>query len=86
MKKLDVLRQEIDGIDEQMLQLLKQRLVVVKKIGIWKKQNNEPALDKQRWSQVLKSRLQLARRLKIDETLIKKMFGLIHEEALRIEK
>ncbi|HHT98511.1 MAG TPA: chorismate mutase [Acholeplasma sp.] len=46
--KLDELRKEINTIDEQIMDLFKQRMSVSKKIGEFKKQNNLPILDSKR--------------------------------------
>lgn len=46
--KLDELRKEINTIDEQIMDLFKQRMFVSKKIGEFKKQNNLPILDSKR--------------------------------------
>jgi len=46
--KLDELRKEINTIDEQIMDLFKQRMSVSKKIGEFKKQNNLAILDSKR--------------------------------------
>jgi len=86
MEELEVLRQQIDDIDRKFLALLKQRMAFVKKIGFWKKQNNIVPLDKKRWQEVLRSKMLIGRRLGLNKPFIKKIYELIHQEALKIEK
>ena len=84
-KTLDQLRKEIDQIDQQMIQLLAARLRVVKKVGEYKKERNLPALDQNRWQEVLANRLKQAKELNLNENFITETYELIHQEALKIE-
>ena len=45
---LDKLRNEIDRIDDELINLFKQRMEVVKQVSDFKKENNLPTLDKSR--------------------------------------
>lgn len=73
--KLEDLRKQIDGLDEQIVFLLVKRMKTVKKIGKLKKKNNIQVFDKERWQKVIKSK----------RGFIKKIWELIHREALKIE-
>ncbi|MFA6016908.1 MAG: chorismate mutase [Patescibacteria group bacterium] len=74
--KLESFRKQIDEIDESTVNLLAERMKVVRKIGQLKKKNNLPVLDKSRWQKIIKSK----------KGYIKKIWEIIHEEALKIEK
>ena len=74
--KLEELRKQIDEIDEQIVSLLAKRMKVVKTVGQLKMKNNIPILDKSRWQKIIKSK----------KGYIKKIWEIIHKEALRIEK
>jgi len=86
MNMLETYRKQIDEIDEQIIKLLASRLEIVKKVWEWKKENNMQPLQPSRWQQVLESRKQLAKKFWVNEELIEKIWDLIHEEALRLEK
>jgi len=86
MEKIDLLRQQIDILDKELIGILSKRLKVVNKIGDLKKQLKIPALQPKRWQEVLKSRKNLAHKLKLNENFIEDIFNLIHKEALKIEK
>lgn len=74
--QLESLRKQIDEIDKQIVSLLAKRMKVVKKVGRFKKKNNIPVFDKSRWEKVISSKKGFA----------KKIWKIIHDEALRIEK
>lgn len=76
MKDLEDLRKQIDEIDGRIVNLLAKRMMVVKKVGQLKKKNNIPVFDKSRWEKVIGSK----------KGFVKKIWKIIHEEALRIEK
>lgn len=85
-KKLENYRSQIDRIDKDLIKLLAKRYQIVKKIGQLKKRLSLPPLDKKRWQEVLLSRISWGRKLGLSETLIKKIYQLIHHYALIIEK
>lgn len=86
MEKIDFLRQEIDVLDKELIDILSKRLKVVNKIGNLKKQLKMPALQAKRWQEVIKSSKKTVRKLKLNEDFIENIFNQIHKEALRIEK
>ena len=45
---MDNYRKIIDNIDEQIMKLLEERLLLVKDVGLYKRQNNIPVLDQKR--------------------------------------
>jgi len=73
--ELEFFRKQIDEVDEQIVNLLAKRMKVVEKVGKYKKENNIPPLDKKRWQEVIKTK----------KGFIKKIWEIIHEEALKIE-
>jgi len=86
MLKLDFYRDQIDKIDRKLIELLAKRFRIVGEIGQLKRDVGLPPLDKKRWQQVLKTRMEWGEKQGIDSILIKKIYQLIHKEALKIEK
>ena len=80
---LDTLRSRIDGIDHEIIEILASRMEIVKQIANYKKQNKVTALQINRWTQLLEDRIATARKLNLDETFIKIIFQLIHEDSVR---
>ncbi|MDD4109473.1 MAG: chorismate mutase, partial [Prolixibacteraceae bacterium] len=83
--QLDLLRNRIDTIDSELLETLSARNEIVKKIGNYKKQNNVTALQISRWSQLLQDRVNLGRKLDLNEDFVKIFFQMIHEDSVRVQ-
>ena len=81
--KLELLRGRIDGIDHEIMEILAQRMSIVRQIGQYKKENKVTALQINRWSQIMEDRARLAEKLSLDDTFIKSLFQLIHEDSVR---
>lgn len=85
-KKLNDLRNEIDILDDSLLATLANRIAIVREIGKVKKTLGLEPLAEERWQQVLQDKLQKAEGLQLSKTFIEKIYTLIHEYALDIEK
>lgn len=86
LKQLKNIRCQIDLIDSQIIILLAQRFLFVRKIDKIKKKIGLPPLNKKRWQEVISTRLSWAKKLGLSQNFIKKLMEHIHEEALKIEK
>ena len=60
MDDLRSLRQDIDAIDRQLVELFKQRMDVTRRVGEYKRANGIPVLDQERERQVLQNKGELA--------------------------
>jgi len=83
--QLDVLRNRIDALDSELLEILASRVEIVKQIGQYKKDNNVTALQINRWTQLMENRVSLGNKLDINETFVKILFQLIHEDSVRMQ-
>ena len=83
--QLDVLRNRIDAIDSELLETLSSRIEIVKEIGKYKKENNVTALQINRWTQLMDNRVNLGKNLDLNETFVKILFQLIHEDSVRMQ-
>lgn len=83
--QLDLLRNRIDALDSELLEILSSRVEIVKKIGQYKKENNVTALQISRWSQLMENRVGLGKKLNLNETFVKILFQLIHEDSVRMQ-
>ena len=84
--ELDKWRKQIDELDEKVLNLLVKRSKIVKKIGQFKKRQNISPLDKNRWNKVLTSMLSKGNELGLSKDFVKKLYDLIHEYSIKIQK
>ena len=83
--RLELLRNRIDTIDSELLEILASRVEIVKQIGKYKKEHNVTALQISRWSQLMESRIKLGQKLDLNEALVKTFFQLIHEDSVRMQ-
>jgi len=81
--KLQQLRKLIDGIDDDLLDLLAKRMAIVEKIGEYKKLNNVTILQLERWFEILGTRTTRAELLELNKEFIKDILQLLHKESIR---
>jgi chorismate mutase len=83
--QLDVLRNRIDSIDNELLEILSARVAIVREIGKYKKENNVTALQINRWSQIVEDRIKLGGKIGLNDAFVKNLLQLIHEDSVRIQ-
>lgn len=81
-KHLDLLRENIDSIDKQMLELLAKRMSTVEKIGKYKKEHNIAVFQLRRWEHIIRSRKEFGTNMGLSEDFIKKLLQLVHKESI----
>lgn len=84
--ELEDWRKQIDQLDEEMLGLLSKRANIVRKIGKFKKAQNIPTIDKDRWNKVLTSMLSKSEELGLSKDFTRKLYDLIHKYSVKIQK
>lgn len=83
--KLEHLREEIDSLDNELVDLLARRMVISKKIGKYKKENNVTILQIRRWKKILQTQTKHGKMVGFDEDFIKVLFNLIHDESIKVQ-
>jgi len=61
------------------------RLELVKQIGDYKRENNLPVFQLDRWQKVFESRPEWAETMDINPDFVSAIFKLIHDESIRIQ-
>jgi chorismate mutase len=82
LDKLGLLRSQIDRFDEQLLDLLEQRMNVAETIGKYKKDNNITILQNQRWEEIIKKVAAKGQSKGLSSEFIEQMFKAIHQESI----
>lgn len=80
---LEQVRNKIDSIDQQIIELLANRMRLVEQIGEYKKNNNVSIFQLRRWENILESRIECGKRLGLDEEYIKNLLQLVHKESIK---
>ena len=83
---LEELRMQIDKLDDEVLQVMEQRMKVAEKIGIFKKENNVTILQANRWNELLKKRINVGLSKGLSEVFVQKIYSAIHEESIQHQK
>ena len=82
---LSALRLQIDSLDEQLVEILSNRMAVARRIGAFKKANGLAILQLERWAEVLGSRTGWAGERAVDRDFMARFLELLHEESIRIQ-
>lgn len=77
------LRENIDRIDFQILQLLAERMGKIEELGLHKKENNISILQMERWQEILSSRKEWGHEMGIHPDFLMKILEQIHAESIR---
>ncbi|ULB35271.1 MULTISPECIES: bifunctional 3-deoxy-7-phosphoheptulonate synthase/chorismate mutase type II [Proteiniphilum] len=80
---LSVLRNQIDDLDNELLQLLAKRMRVSREIGYYKLEHDMPILQTQRYDQILTDRACQGERMEMSGDFIKQVLEAIHSESVR---
>ena len=83
---LEEMRLHIDKLDDEVLQVLEQRMNIAEKIGIFKKANNVTILQSARWSDLMKKRINAGLSKGLSEAFVQKIYLAIHEESIQRQK
>ena len=86
MGELQKLRNRIDEIDYQIIELLSKRNYISKEVGEYKRKHNLDGEDIKRFDSMLFNRISYADDLGIDSLFIKRLFSVVHANSLDIIK
>jgi chorismate mutase len=79
---LITLREQINQIDDELLELLSRRMKLADEIGIYKKQNNVTILQSNRWNDILERASAKGQKLGLSKEFIVKYFDAVHIESI----
>ena len=80
---LEALREEIDALDYELVNLLARRMDIAERIAAYKKENGLTVMQPQRYSRLLENRVRQGIPLGLDPAFMKRLFSNIHEESVR---
>jgi len=79
---LEKLRQQINHLDDELMQILSTRMRVAEKIGQYKKENSITILQTNRWNEILERAFQKGEKLGLSKEFITKYFDAVHMESI----
>ena len=79
---LDRLREVIDHIDDEIINLLSNRMNAVREIGQYKKEKNMTILQNKRWNSIIEKAKVQAKKSGLSESFIVKYIKAVHDESI----
>lgn len=83
--EVQLLRQQIDALDSDLLEIIAKRMEISRRIGKYKKEHNIPVIQTERYDTLLQSRISQAAATDIPADFVSRLFSLIHEESVRLQ-
>ena len=79
---MEKMRQQINQLDDELLDLLGQRMKIADKIGQYKKENNITILQTNRWNSILERAFRKGEQIGLTNEFITKYFDAVHMESI----
>jgi chorismate mutase len=80
--QMEKLRQQINHLDDELMQILSQRMKISEKIGQYKKDNNITILQTNRWNSILERAYAQGEKLGLSKEFVTKYFDAVHMESI----
>ncbi len=80
--KLEFYRSQIDRLDDELLNLLAERMKIAEEIGRIKKKRSVAVLQSKRWLQIMQRAVDKAKDKNLSEKFIQLIFKAIHQESI----
>lgn len=84
-RKIAILREKIDAIDENLVSLLADRMEVSRQIGAIKRDNNIAIIQPARWDEVVSGMTKEGRSFGLHEDFVRSVFAQIHKESISVQ-
>jgi chorismate mutase len=85
LNQLVELRNQVDSIDYQLIELVASRMKISEKMGEYKYKNNVAVLQIERWMEILRTRTEHGTLLHLEPAYIERFMTLLHQESIRIQ-
>ena len=82
-ESLSTLRDEIDSIDRELVEMLAKRMAVCREIGQYKKERHMPILQTDRYDSLISSRAAQGVEMGMSDEFMHAVLSAIHEESVR---
>lgn len=80
---LEIYRNELKALDQEIMQILGNRMKIAEKIGSLKKENNITILQQERWKLVKEERIALGLENNLTEKFLNSYLNALHQESIR---
>ena len=83
--ELEILRKQIDLFDNELMEVLENRMDVVTKIGEYKLKKNVTILQSKRWDEIITKRIKQGNNIGLSDEFISLLFKGIHQESINLQ-
>jgi chorismate mutase len=83
---LEKFRQQINHLDDELMQLLGQRMKIAEQIGRYKRDNNITILQTTRWNAIIEKALKKGEAIGLSKEFVTKYFDAVHMESINHQK
>lgn len=83
--EIEALRQIIDTLDAEIVDLIGKRMETVKSLAFHKRMQNQPFYQVERWREIIESRSAWGRKNMLSDDFILHLFQLIHDQSIRTQ-
>lgn len=83
---LEALRQKINHLDDELMQILSQRMKIAEQIGQYKKENNITILQTNRWNEIIERASAKGEKIGLSKEFITKYLDAVHMESINHQK
>lgn len=83
---LEKLRQQINQLDDELMQILGQRMKIAEQIGKYKKDNNITILQTNRWNEIIERATAKGDKIGLSKEFITRYFDAVHMESINHQK
>ncbi|MHB1107009.1 MAG: chorismate mutase, partial [Lutibacter sp.] len=84
-RKLNMYRKELDLLDSNLIDLLKDRMSISEQIGRLKHSENVAILQSSRWADILATMTEAAEEKGLNKEFVEEIFKAIHVESINIQ-
>ncbi|HRJ31901.1 MAG TPA: bifunctional 3-deoxy-7-phosphoheptulonate synthase/chorismate mutase type II [Cyclobacteriaceae bacterium] len=85
INQLEALREKIDHLDQELIELLSTRAKLTEQIGEYKKENNVTVFQLERWNEIMNTRPEWAKLAHVSPDFVRELYKIIHDESIRIQ-
>lgn len=83
---IEILRSQIDMLDDNIIELLAKRMEISAELGRYKAENNIPIFQPERWQKVLEGVSKQASELGLDPSGVREIFKIIHQMSIEKQR
>jgi chorismate mutase len=83
---LEKLRQQINQLDDELMEILSKRMRIAELIGNYKRANNITILQTNRWNEIIERAFQKGDKLGLSKEFITRYFDAVHMESINHQR